>query len=126
MRLHGRALNWRPDVYPGEAGLAALRALRAEHPARLMIWEDYLLRLTIDRLEAEGVWSLVYRPAANRPPAGDFLTVMQENLANVQRFATRLSAAPPPWSTREPNSGEILDPPAETGLPAAAAPATAP
>ncbi|RMF98451.1 MAG: zinc ABC transporter substrate-binding protein [Gammaproteobacteria bacterium] len=91
-RLQGRALNWRPDVYPGEAGFDELRALRAEFPARLMVWEDYLLQVTVDRLEAEGVRSLVYRPAANRPPDGDFLAVMRDNLGNVARFAAEFSA----------------------------------
>ena len=54
-----------------------------EHPATWMLWEAEPRGESVERLRALGVESVVFDPLANRPPAGDFLTVMRENVARL-------------------------------------------
>ena len=67
-----------------------LRDLRRTQPARWIIWEGPPLRETVEKLEAMGLGSVVFDPAGNRPSEGDFLSVMQANVA-----ALRLIGDPP-------------------------------
>ncbi len=78
------SLMWEPDRDPGEAEWAALGTHLAGHSARWMIWEGEPIPASVERLQAKGVQSLVFEPAANRPGQGDFLTVMARNLDNLQ------------------------------------------
>ena len=56
----------------------------ADHPARWMIWEGQPLAETVEKLEAMGVGSVVFEPCGNRPPQGDYLTVMARNLDSLE------------------------------------------
>jgi len=59
--------------------------LREGHPAAWMLWEGEPIDETSGRLHQIGVRSTVFDPCANRPGAGDFLSVMSDNLANLAR-----------------------------------------
>jgi zinc transport system substrate-binding protein len=85
--LDAKSLHWEPDRAPGAAGWRELDGLLTGHPARLMIWEDEPLPETKRGLEARGVASIVFSPAANRPEAGDFLEVMRRNAARLEQAA---------------------------------------
>lgn len=50
-----------------------------------MIWEDTPNNETKETLEAMGVKSIVFRPCANQPQTGDYLTVMNQNVENLKR-----------------------------------------
>ena len=76
-----RSVHWEPDEAPGAEGWAELKAILKEHPARWMLWEGEPLAETARTLEALGVKSVVFDPCGNTPGAGDFLTVMDENVA---------------------------------------------
>ena len=91
--LNGRSLHWQPDRFPGDDGVVELRAVLGEHPARIMLWDDYIIQVTVDLLETEGIRSLVFRTGANRPETGDYLDLMRANLANLQR-AVELTQPP--------------------------------
>ncbi|HHQ13546.1 MAG TPA: zinc ABC transporter substrate-binding protein [Chromatiales bacterium] len=84
--LDGLAVNWRPRQLLGPEDLEMLEMLRLSHPAKVMFWEDYLLQVTVDQLEAIGVKSVVFRTGASRPESGDYLSLMQENLDNLAHF----------------------------------------
>jgi zinc transport system substrate-binding protein len=77
--LNGRSLDWEPEVPPSEAQWQGLETLRADHPARLMIWEGAPTAGTKRRLEALGIESVVLAPSAN-PGSGP-------------RYATALASA---------------------------------
>ena len=77
--LNGRSVVWEPDEMPGEAQWRTLRRLTEAHPAHTMLWEAEPLSEVAERLAALGIESRVYSPCANRPDAGDWLTVMREN-----------------------------------------------
>lgn len=78
-----RSVTWEPDRTPEPAQWALLEQLLAEHPARLMLWEDTPTAATSERLQQLGVEVVVFNPSANRPAHGDFLTVMSDNVAGL-------------------------------------------
>jgi zinc transport system substrate-binding protein len=88
--LNLRSVHFEPDEMPAIEGWNAFRALRVEHPAGWMLWEAEPLPETAEKLAALGVMSAVFDPCGDRPASGDYLSVMAENLANLEAvFAPR-------------------------------------
>ena len=83
--LNLRSVIWEPDEVPSEALWSELKGILSEHPAKWMIWEGDPAQESVERLRALGVESVVVNPCANRPESGDFLSVMSDNLENLQR-----------------------------------------
>jgi zinc transport system substrate-binding protein len=83
--LNLESLMWEPDVMAPETEWQALAELRERHPAGWMVWEGEPSAGNRERLQQLGVQSTVFEPCANRPQAGDFLSVMSNNVANLQR-----------------------------------------
>ncbi len=75
---------WEPDVEPSEADWVAMRNLTSQHPARWIIWEEQPIHETMQRLRGLAVNSVVYKPCANRPEQGDYLSVMTENIEHLK------------------------------------------
>jgi len=94
--LNGRSLVWEPDELPPDAEWRALGRLLDAHPARSMLWEAEPLPETRARLAALGIESRVHAPCANRPEAGDWLAVMQENRAGLEALAAASGSAARP------------------------------
>ena len=63
----------------------SLRALLQAHTAKWMLWERTPLPASVDKLQALGVQSIVVDPCGNVPAQGDFLNVMQHNVANIRQ-----------------------------------------
>lgn len=84
-RLNGWSVSWEPDEEPGEAEWQRLAQRLRKQPASVMLWEDEPLRTTEARLGELGVASVVFKTGAARPVAGDYLTLMQQN---IERLAT--------------------------------------
>ncbi len=70
---------------PAAKGWAELADLRKNHPATVMLWEGKPSQSIIERLQQNGVTSVVFNPCGNRPDEGDWLSVMT---ANVKRLNT--------------------------------------
>jgi zinc transport system substrate-binding protein len=81
--LNMRMLMWEPDEIPTESQWQDLQTITDGHDADWMLWEALPVVESIDRLEKMGIQSLVYSPCFNRPEQGDFLSVMQQNVANL-------------------------------------------
>ena len=77
------SVTWEPDEVPPDREWVALQALLNDHPARVMLWEDTPQPQTVSRLQTLGVAVVVFRPCANRPETGDFMSVMEENLQRL-------------------------------------------
>jgi len=94
--LNLRSVMWEPDEVPTESQWNQLEGILRDHPAKWMIWEGKPADTTVERLRALGVESVVFTPCANRPPEGDFVTVMTENGRSLQRSfgQDRLDRAP--------------------------------
>lgn len=82
--FNGRALHWEPDQPPSPQQWVALATLLQQHPAAIMLWEEEPLADTRVRLKALGVEAVVFRPLANRPPEGDFLSGMSLNIERLK------------------------------------------
>ncbi len=86
--LDARSLHWEPDEAPDAAGWAELDALRAEHPAHLLVWEAVPLPATAAALAERGVRSVVFAPGGGRSPSGEsWLEVMQGNAKRLEATA---------------------------------------
>jgi zinc transport system substrate-binding protein len=72
--------HWEPGEIPGDAEWAAFAMNLREDSAGIMLWEDAPLPEVRDRLQDLGLSVSVFRPCANRPQEGDFLSVMNSNL----------------------------------------------
>ena len=79
-----RHVHFEPDELPDEKEWQQLEDIRAEHPARWMIWEDQPRPEIERRLQEIGLRSVMFLPCANTPAQGDLLTVMKDNLRNLQ------------------------------------------
>ncbi len=82
-----KSLHWEPDTFPRDSQWAELKAMRGGHPATWMIWEGEPNPRSAQELEKLGISSLVFDPAANTPPEGDWLSVMR---GNIERLKTVL------------------------------------
>jgi zinc transport system substrate-binding protein len=78
------SVRFEPDEAPDDKQWRELRDLMAANRASWMLWEAEPLNPTAQRLAALGVGVIVFDPCAGSPPAGDFLTVMQDNLERVE------------------------------------------
>ncbi|MDX2456954.1 MAG: metal ABC transporter substrate-binding protein [Gammaproteobacteria bacterium] len=83
--LNLQSVMWEPDMMPDAAQWSELARLLTGHPADWMIWEGKPNPESVTRLRSMGVDSLVFDPCGNRPGAGDFLSVMQQNVQNLER-----------------------------------------
>ena len=81
--LNGQSVHWEPGSEPGVKDWIAFQNLLQDHPARLMIWEGQPLQIMIDRLQQQGIRSIVFNPVANRPEHGDYFAVMKMNLEQL-------------------------------------------
>ena len=83
--LNGRSLHWDPSEAPGHFAWAAFEEKLEGHPARLMVWEAEPLAETVVELEGRGIQSVVFSPAAATPESGDYVSVMKDNVARLER-----------------------------------------
>ena len=82
--LNGRSLHWEPDQVPTADQMNELQRIRAEHPAQWFVWEGKPLDLSVEKLQAAGISSTVFDPCGNRPSPGDFMSVMRQNIINME------------------------------------------
>ncbi len=94
-----RSITWEPELDPGETGWRALDTLLSEQPARWMLWESTPQDSIREKLATRGVGVIVFEVASNRPPEGDYLSVMDENLRRL-RSAIGQQPVPPPSCAR--------------------------
>ena len=83
--LNLQSVLWEPDVMPDAEQWEALQSILQGHAAAWMLWEGDPLPDSVAKLEALGVKSLVFDPCGNTPEQGDFLSVMQQNVARLQQ-----------------------------------------
>lgn len=89
-RLNLPAVHFEPHAFPDQEAWQELALMLEGHVAKAMLWEAEPANETAQRLRDMGVASVVFDPCANRPDAGDYLSVME---ANVARFEELLSGS---------------------------------
>jgi zinc transport system substrate-binding protein len=83
--LNLNSVHFEPDEVPDDKAWHELEHILGDHPAKWMLWEGEPLPESKDKLKELGIESIVFNPCGNRPGEGDFLTVMENNLANLER-----------------------------------------
>lgn len=86
-QLNLREVHWEPDQVPENEALEELTGLLKEHAATVMLWEGEPAAKSVDLLKEMGIRSVVFDPCGNRPEKGDFLSVMEANVANLEALA---------------------------------------
>lgn len=81
-----QSVHWEPDEMPAEEGWKELEALLTKHPARWMIWEGQPIETNSQRLHGMGINSVVFDCLPNRPATGDYLSVMNDNLKQLEKI----------------------------------------
>lgn len=79
-----RELHWEPDEMPAAAEWNKLDALVRGHRTAWMIWEAPPAAGISAELEKRGIATAVFYPLGNAPEAGDYLTVMKENIERLR------------------------------------------
>lgn len=80
-----QAVLWEPETVPDDKAIADLQSILAKHPAKWMIWEGEPAKESVAKIQALGLQSVVFAPSGNVPDEGDFLTVMQANVAAMEK-----------------------------------------
>ncbi|MFZ0468162.1 MAG: metal ABC transporter substrate-binding protein [Thiogranum sp.] len=83
--LYIEDLVWESGAMPNDQQWQQLRLMRESFPADWMLWEKPPLPEIAQQLDSLGIAIVVFDPCANRPASGDFLSVMQANIANLRR-----------------------------------------
>ena len=84
--LNARSVHWEPGQMPSDEQWREFDELMAQHPGKWMIWEDMPTPEIVAKLEERGVDVAVFRPCANTPESGDYMTVMRENVEAMRRL----------------------------------------
>ncbi|UCB56042.1 MAG: zinc ABC transporter substrate-binding protein [Thiotrichales bacterium] len=79
------SLMWEPDVIPEPGQWRALQQRLETNPVAWMIWEGQPNAESVKRLQAMGLNSLVFEPGANVPDDGDFISVMKNNIMELEQ-----------------------------------------
>ena len=79
------SVMWEPDVAPDNNQWYALQQLLANNNTKWMIWEGEPDQQSVAKLQAMSISSLVFDPAANVPEQGDFISVMKNNISNIEK-----------------------------------------
>ena len=82
--LNLKMVMWEPDADPGENEWKYLQELVKTHPAGWMIWEGEPLPESVVRLQNMNIKSQVFSPCFSKPERGDFLSVMHQNIKNME------------------------------------------
>jgi zinc transport system substrate-binding protein len=84
--LNIRSVHFEPDEIPSPDQQRELQQLLSDHQAKWMLWEGAPLEETVSILEGMEVGSVVFDPCGNTPETGDLLSVMRENISNLERI----------------------------------------
>ena len=88
--LRGKSIHWEPEQFPNQGMWEDLEEILAAYSAGWMVWEGEPLTQTMDKLKEYGIGSIVFHPCGNTPEKGDYISVMQQNISNLQlAFSTQ-------------------------------------
>lgn len=76
---------WEPEEVPNEKQMEELKALLASHPAKWMVWEGEPAKESVEKIKTLGLQSVVFDPCGNTPESGDFMKIMESNLAAMEK-----------------------------------------
>lgn len=84
--LHLKDVLWEPEEVPTAEQMGDLKKLVADHPAKWMIWEGEPAKESVAKVQTLGLQSIVFDPCGNTPESGDWLSVMKDNVAALEKI----------------------------------------
>ncbi|MGD8894203.1 MAG: metal ABC transporter substrate-binding protein [Desulfobacterales bacterium] len=82
--LNIKSVHWEPGIVPNDEQWMKLHGILKNHPAQWMIWEGKPADESVKKLKSAGVNGLIFNPCGNTPEKGDFISVLQKNVANLR------------------------------------------
>lgn len=89
-KLFLKDVHWEPTDFPSEAEWQKLSNILASHSAKLMIWEEPPLASVTERLGLLKITPIVVRHCGNKPPTGDFISEMKNNISRLSKQIDKL------------------------------------
>lgn len=83
--LNLKSVMWEPGIMPEQGQWDALQQLLDTHSAGWMMWEGQPDKQSVARLDELDINSLVFSPCANTPEEGDFISVMKNNIREIEK-----------------------------------------
>ena len=80
-----KSVHWEPNEVPTISQWNGLNQVLKERLAKDMLWEEEPLPGTVATLVDKGIDSVVFSPLGNRPNVGDFMSIMLQNIANLEK-----------------------------------------
>jgi len=87
-------LHWKPGTEPTESEWNLLKDLQKEHSISGVLWEQPPAPKLAEKLKQQNLDSFVLNPLTIKPAEGDYLSVMQEQLAQLAQFLKSHQAVP--------------------------------
>ena len=88
--IKGSSLQWAADSIPNKKQWHDFRHEQGHHPFKLMIWDSQPTTEILEQLISRGVETIVFDPCTFPPEEGDFISVMETNIQNLQNANTTL------------------------------------
>ena len=88
-RINLQSVHREPEEVPTAAPMADLQKILEGHPATVIIWEAEPAKESAEKLKGINMDSVVFDPCANTPRSGDFLSVMRDNVARLEKIVRR-------------------------------------
>ncbi len=85
-QINLKSVLWEPEVVPTDEQLNGLKETLVGHPSSCFIWEGEPLAASMAKVKELGLESVVFDPCGSKPGSGNWLTVMKDNLANLQKM----------------------------------------
>lgn len=76
--------HWEPDEMPDKQHWEILKKTMDDHSVKIMLWEDVPMEEIKERLLQINLRITVFNTCANRPNAGDFIQIMNENISQLE------------------------------------------
>jgi putative ABC transport system permease protein len=84
-----RSVHWEPDEMPSDEEWRKFEKLYAEHPGKIMIWEEDPLPAVAERLRKMGIEPIAFETCASAPEKGNYLTAMKSNAARLAAITAK-------------------------------------
>ncbi len=75
--------HWEPGEIPTDIQWEKFKKKLAQNPSAIMLWEDEPLPEAAVKLNDLGIEVCVFNPCGNKPGTGDFISIMNSNIVNL-------------------------------------------
>lgn len=103
--IKGKSLHWEAEDTVGHDMLHEIGHLKKDGDIAFMVWEGEPLPENVEKLNEEGIPSIVICPMGGAPASGDFLQGMEQNLNTLRKALARQPNQQPVQKERSKRAG---------------------